>query len=137
MRANPELLSLAVDEMLRWVSPVRSFMRTADRDYRLRDQEIQAGQALLMSFPSANRDEAVFAQPFAFKVDRKPNAHIAFGYGGDGVSGSSSREWSCVRCSANCCRASRRQLSGTTAWLPGITSGSLTRLPIRYRLRSA
>ena len=138
LRANPELLSLAVDEMLRWVSPVRSFMRTADRDYRLRDQEIQAGHALLMSFPSANRDEAVFAQPFAFKVDRKPNAHIAFGYGAHVCLGQFLARMELRALFRELLsRLESVELSGTAAWLPGITSGSLTRLPIRYRLRSA
>ena len=138
LQANPDLLPLAIDEMLRWVSPVRSFMRTASRDYRLRDQDIQAGQALLMSFPSANRDEAVFEQPFAFRIDRKPNAHIAFGHGAHVCLGQFLARMELRALFRELLsRLESIELSGSTAWLPGITSGSLMRLPIRYRIRSA
>ncbi|MCS6948643.1 MAG: cytochrome P450, partial [Steroidobacteraceae bacterium] len=81
LKADPALLSTAIDEMLRWVSPVNTFMRTATRDYELRGKTIRAGESVLLPFASANRDEDVFAEPFTFKVDRKPNPHIAFGFG--------------------------------------------------------
>ncbi len=81
LKANPELIPTAVDEILRWVSPVNSFMRTASRDYELRGKTIKGGDGVLLLFGSGNRDEEVFQEPFAFKVDRKPNPHIAFGYG--------------------------------------------------------
>jgi cytochrome P450 len=81
LKANPDLIPTAIDEMLRWVSPVNSFMRTAASDYELRGKAIKPGDGLLLLFGSANRDEEVFEDPFAFKVDRKPNPQISFGHG--------------------------------------------------------
>jgi cytochrome P450 len=71
----------AVNEMIRWVTPTKSFMRTAAEDYDLADVAIRAGEAVLLSFPSANRDEEVFADPFRFDVGRDPNHHLSFGHG--------------------------------------------------------
>jgi cytochrome P450 len=81
LQADPDLIVTAVDEMLRWVSPVNAFMRTASQDYALRGHPVRAGDSLLLLFASANRDEEVFTDPFSFKVHRKPNPHLAFGYG--------------------------------------------------------
>jgi cytochrome P450 len=135
LRANLELLPLASDEMFRWVTPVRSFMRTASRDYRLRDQQIEAGQSLLISFPSANRDAAVFEDPFAFRVDRKPNPHLAFGHGAHVCLGQFLARMELRALFRELLqRLESVELAGTPTWLPGITSGSLRRLPIRYRL---
>ncbi|GAA2158089.1 cytochrome P450 [Actinomadura napierensis] len=78
---NPELMPLAVDEMIRWVTPVKEFMRTATRDYDLRGATIRKGDAVLLSYPSANRDEEVFDEPFRFDAGRDPNKHLAFGFG--------------------------------------------------------
>jgi cytochrome P450 len=81
LRERPELLDSAVEEMLRWTSPVRHFMRTATRDTELNGQPIRTGEALALFFHSGNRDETVFEQANSFKIDRKPNPHIAFGRG--------------------------------------------------------
>jgi cytochrome P450 len=81
LRANPALLDPTVEEVVRWTTPVIQFSRTATRDYRLRDTTIRAGQAVCLYYPSANRDEDVFPDPFAFRVDRDPNPHIGFGMG--------------------------------------------------------
>jgi cytochrome P450 len=78
---DPGLMPLAVDEMIRWVTPVKEFMRTATRDYDLRGVTIREGDAVLLSYPSANRDEDVFDDPFSFDVGRDPNKHLAFGFG--------------------------------------------------------
>ncbi|MFB4301288.1 cytochrome P450 [Actinomadura sp. NTSP31] len=78
---NPGLMPLAVDEMIRWVTPVKEFMRTATRDHDLRGVTIRKGDAVLLSYPSANRDEEVFDEPFRFDVGRDPNKHLAFGFG--------------------------------------------------------
>ncbi len=78
--ADPALIPDAVEEILRFVSPVHSFARTVTRDTVLRGQPIAAGQKVLMLYPSGNRDEEVFAQPDEFRIDRKPN-HVAFGIG--------------------------------------------------------
>lgn len=67
--------------MIRWVTPVKEFMRTASEDYELRGTTIRKGDAVLLSYPSANRDEDVFDDPFRFDVGRDPNKHLAFGFG--------------------------------------------------------
>lgn len=79
--ADPELMPLAVEEMIRWVTPVKAFMRTAQRDTTVRDVPIKAGESVLLSYVSGNRDEEVFDDPFGFDVGRDPNKHISFGYG--------------------------------------------------------
>ena len=81
LKANPDLLGSAVDEMFRWSTPVQHFMRTAMDDHELRGKTIKKGEALQLLYISGNRDEEVFAEPFEFKVDRGNNRHVAFGYG--------------------------------------------------------
>ncbi|MDX3852714.1 cytochrome P450 [Streptomyces sp. AK02-01A] len=75
------LLPSAVDEMVRWVTPIKCFLCTAVKDYELRGVTIRKGDALLLSYPSANRDEDLFEDPFLFAVARTPNRHLAFGFG--------------------------------------------------------
>jgi cytochrome P450 len=81
VQADPALIPHLVNEALRWVSPVKHFMRRATREYVLRDQKIQDGDRLMLLYQSANRDADVFEAPDEFHLDRRPNRHIAFGYG--------------------------------------------------------
>lgn len=81
LRANPAGLGTAVEEMLRWVSPIKNMCRVATRDVELHGQLITAGEKLMLLYPSANRDEDVFANPFDFDIARTPNEHVAFGFG--------------------------------------------------------
>ncbi|MBB3084387.1 cytochrome P450 [Geodermatophilus sabuli] len=81
LRADPSLLPSAVDEMLRWWTPVMVFRRTATTDVDLAGVRIRAGDKVVVSFTSANRDETVFADPDAFDVRRSPNPHLSFGHG--------------------------------------------------------
>jgi cytochrome P450 len=81
LRASPELVPTAVDEMIRWVSPVRHFLRNLVEPYELAGQRLEPGERVLLSYWSANRDEAVFDDPFRFDVARQPNRHLAFGFG--------------------------------------------------------
>jgi cytochrome P450 len=81
LQNDMSLMPLAVEEMVRWTTPVKEFMRTAQRDYEIRGVRIAAGESVLLSYVSGNRDEEVFADPFQFDVGRDPNKHIAFGYG--------------------------------------------------------
>lgn len=81
LREDISLVPGAVEEMIRWVSPVNSFMRTATADTEIRGQKIAAGESVLLLYSSANRDEEVFDQPDLFDVGRTPNRHLAFGYG--------------------------------------------------------
>jgi cytochrome P450 len=78
---NLDLMPLATEEMIRWVTPVKEFMRTATQDTTVRGVPIAAGESVLLSYVSANRDEDVFDDPFRFDVGRDPNKHLAFGYG--------------------------------------------------------
>ena len=79
--ATPAAIPTAVEEMLRWVTPIQNMARTATRDVELRGQTIRQGQKLVLLYPSANRDAAVFADPFRFDIGRTPNDHLAFGFG--------------------------------------------------------
>jgi cytochrome P450 family 142 subfamily A polypeptide 1 len=81
LRLDRSLLPGAVEEMLRWVSPIRNMCRTATRDTELRGQAIRDGQKLMLLYPSANRDEEVFDRPEEFDIRRSPNDHLAFGVG--------------------------------------------------------
>jgi len=81
LKANPALMPTAVEEMLRWVSPVMHFRRTATRDTVLRGQPIREGDKIVMFYPSANRDEEIFPNADQFDIGRTPNEHIAFGIG--------------------------------------------------------
>ena len=76
---DPRRIPTAVEEMLRWVSPIKNMNRTATRDLELRGQKVREGDRLLMLYQSANRDERVFDAPDVFDVERQPNDHVAFG----------------------------------------------------------
>lgn len=78
---DPALITQLVDEAIRWATPVKHFMRTATQDYELRGQSIKRGDWVMLSYMSANRDEAVFENPFEFRVDRAGNKQLAFGFG--------------------------------------------------------
>ena len=78
---QPELLPQAIEEMLRWVSPVMQFRRTATRDTQIGDREIREGDKAVMYYGAANRDPAIFDRPEVFDITRKPNPHLAFGIG--------------------------------------------------------
>ncbi len=81
LRTDRSLLPTAIEEMLRWVSPIRNMARQATEDLELNGQQIREGEKLLLLYPSANRDEAVFEDPFRFDIRRTPNEHVAFGFG--------------------------------------------------------
>jgi cytochrome P450 len=81
LRAEPALMGTAADEMLRWWTPVMTFRRTATAECDLGGQRIRAGDKVVVSFTSANRDEAVFADPERFDIGRHPNPHLVFGHG--------------------------------------------------------
>ncbi len=78
---RPDLVPTAVEELLRWVTPLNNMFRTVVHDTEIGGQAMKAGDRVLLLYPSANRDEAVFADPFTFDVRRDPNPHLAFGNG--------------------------------------------------------
>jgi len=79
--ANPNLIESATEEIIRWVSPIVGFRRTATRDTELGGKKIRKGDKVLMLYQSANRDPDAFNDPDVFKIDRDPNYHLAFGIG--------------------------------------------------------
>ena len=81
LRRDPGLVPSAVEEMLRWVSPVKAMGRTVTRPVELGGRRLEAGDDVLLVYPSANRDEAVFEDPDRFDIARDPNEHLAFGIG--------------------------------------------------------
>jgi cholest-4-en-3-one 26-monooxygenase len=82
LRTNIDLLESAVEEIVRWATPVLHFRRTAMSDYELGGKQIKKGDKVVMWHISANRDETVFDEPFTFDIERNPNEHIGFGGGG-------------------------------------------------------
>jgi cytochrome P450 family 142 subfamily A polypeptide 1 len=79
--ADPELLPGAIEEMLRWTSPVKNMCRTLTADTEFHGTSLKAGEKIMLMFESANFDESVFGDPENFRIDRNPNSHLAFGFG--------------------------------------------------------
>jgi len=132
---RPELLSDAVEEILRWVSPITHFTRTATEDCEVRGEKIRVGDQVALFWASANRDEEVFADPFEFRVDRRPNPHVAFGV----------EEHFCL--GAHLARVELEmifhqllarlesfEVSGPVERLNSNVNGGIKHLPLRYRL---
>ena len=135
LRANPELLPDAVEEMLRWVSPISHFTRTATEDCDVQGETIRAGQQVALYFASANRDEDVFDEPFSFRIDRKPNPHLAFGFGEHFCMGAHlARVELETIFRLLLARVESFEVTRPVERLASITNGSIKRLPIRYRL---
>jgi len=82
LKADPSLVTSAVEEILRWGTPVNNFARTAVCDVDLHGVTIKEGETVSMLYPSANRDESVFKDPYSFDITRNPNPHVTFGGGG-------------------------------------------------------
>jgi cholest-4-en-3-one 26-monooxygenase len=135
LRADPELLPSAVEEILRWASPISHFTRTATEDYELRGMTIRAGEQLALYFASANRDEEVFEDPFSFRVDRSPNPHLAFGFGEHFCMGAHVARVELETVFRHLlARLGSFEVSGPVDRLSSIINGSIKHLPIRYRI---
>jgi cytochrome P450 len=132
---NLDLMPLATEEMIRWVTPVKEFMRTATADTTVRGVPIAKGEAVYLSYVSANRDEDVFADPFRFDVGRDPNKHLAFGYGVHFCLGAA-----LARMEVNSFftellpRLKSVELNGNPELTATTFVGGLKHLPIRYEL---
>ena len=135
LKRSPELVPSAVEEIVRWTSPVNYMKRVVAEDLEFRGQKLRKGENLILFYASANRDEAVFEDPDTFRVDRDPNPHLAFGIG----------EHFCL--GAHLARQSQRallreligridaiELAGDPAQIASSFVVGLKRLPIRYRL---
>ncbi|ROO85133.1 cytochrome P450 [Actinocorallia herbida] len=135
LKENPDLLPLATDEMIRWVTPVKEFMRTATRDTQVGGVPIAKGESVLLSYPSANRDEDIFDDPFRFDIGRDPNRHLAFGFGVHYCLGAALARME-IRSlyTALLPRLESIELAGTPEWTATTFVGGLKHLPIRYTL---
>ena len=135
LRDNLDLMPLATEEMIRWVTPGKEFMRTATADTTVRGVPIAEGDAVYLSYVSANRDEEVFDDPFRFDVGRDPNKHLAFGYGVHFCLGAA-----LARMEVNSFftelvpRLKSIELDGNPELIATTFVGGLKHLPIRYEL---
>ena len=137
LRENPAFLDSAVEEVVRWTSPVNQFARTATEDYELRGRTIKAGQAVCLFYGSANRDEEVFDNPFEFHVDRNPNPHLGYGIGAHFCLGASlARMEMKVFFEELIPRLDpdSLELSGTVEYLASNFVGGIKHLPIRCKV---
>ncbi|ADB74614.1 steroid C26-monooxygenase [Geodermatophilus obscurus DSM 43160] len=133
LRTHPSLLPGAVDEMLRWWTPVMVFRRTATRDVELAGVRIGAGDKVVVSFTSANRDESVFADPDRFDVRRSPNPHLSFGHGPHFcLGGQLARAQMRALFGELLRRTGRLELDGSPALLRSTFQRGVKRLPIRW-----
>jgi cytochrome P450 len=136
LRDNLDLMPLATEEMIRWATPVKEFMRTAAEDTTVRGVPIAAGESLLLSYVSANRDEDVFEDPFRFDVGRDPNKHVAFGYGVHFCLGAALARMEVNSFFAELLpRLKSIELNGDPEFVATTFVGGLKHLPVRYSLR--
>ena len=137
MRADPDLQTSAVEEVLRWTSPVIHFCRTAAADAEVGGQTIRKGDLLILFYPSANRDEEVFADPFRFDVGRSPNEHLAFGIGEHFCLGANLARLELRAIFAEIVRRLERiELAGPVERVRSAFVGGIKRMPIRFRGRA-
>ena len=135
LKDDPSLVATAADEMIRWVTPVKHFMRTATEDYDIRGTTIKKGQSVLLSYPSANRDEDVFDAPFSFDITRSPNKHLAFGFGVHYCLGAMLARMELKALFTELARRlDRVELTGEPALMKTLFVGGLKHLPIRYEM---
>ncbi|MDT5181739.1 MAG: hypothetical protein QOJ95_5937 [Mycobacterium sp.] len=136
LRNDPSLMPTAVEEMIRWSTPVKEFMRTAAADTTVHGVDIAAGESVYLAYVSGNRDEEVFTDPFRFDVGRDPNKHVAFGYGVHFCLGAA-----LARMEMNSLftelipRLDSIELAGPPELSATTFVGGLKHLPIRYSLR--
>lgn len=126
----------AIEEMIRWVAPVRQFMRTATADYELRGTTIAEGESVVLWYPSANRDEDVFDAPFEFRIDRPSARNLAFGFGAHVCLGQHlARLEMAALYEELLARVEGFEPDGDPAWTQSTFVGGLKTLPIRYRMK--
>ncbi|GAC1655347.1 MAG: cytochrome P450 [Mycobacterium sp.] len=136
LRNNLDLMPTAVEEMIRWTTPVKEFMRTAAEDTTVRGVSIAKGESVYLAYVSGNRDEEVFDEPFRFDIARDPNKHVAFGYGVHFCLGAA-----LARMEMNSLytelipRLESIELAGTPELAATTFVGGLKHLPIRYSMR--
>ena len=135
LKADPSLIASAAQEIFRWSTPVRHFMRTASVDTELAGQEIKAGESVSLMYHSGNRDETAFPEADSFQVDRSPNRHVAFGYGAHHCLGRilAEREVECLF-QEIVKRIESIEVAGPVEWVKTNHTGGLKNLPLRYTI---
>ena len=137
LKHDPALLPGAAQEMFRWSTPVRHFMRTAAVDTAIAGQPIRAGEQVALMYLSANRDERAFDAPDEFRIDRSPNRHVAFGYGAHHCLGRILAEMEVEALFGEiAARVDSIALAGTPEWVKTNHTGGLKRLPVTVRMKS-
>jgi cytochrome P450 len=138
LKRNPELVSSAVEEIVRWTSPVNYMKRVVAKDLEFRGQKLCKGDNLVLFYASANRDESVFEEPFSFRVDRQPNPHLGFGIGEHFCLGSHlARESQRAMLRELVGRIDSLELAGEPEQIHSSFVVGLKKLPLRYRVSQA
>jgi len=138
LQADMSLLPRAIEEVVRWSTPIIHFARTASRDVQLRDKTIEEGQSVALFYPSANRDEDVFEDPFSFRIDRHPNRHLGFGVGEHFCLGAHLARLELeVAYKHLLPRIEEIELAGPVERLRSSLVGGVKHLPIRYKIKPA
>ncbi len=136
LKNHPELMGTAVEEMIRWTTPVKEFMRTAAEDTSVRGVPIAKGESVYLAYVSANRDEDVFEDPFRFDVGRDPNKHLSFGYGVHFCLGAALARMEMNSLFSELVpRLESIELAGEPELAATVFVGGLKHLPIRYSMR--
>ncbi len=138
LQESPRLVGPAVEEIVRWTTPVIQFCRTATRDYELRGRKIRAGQSACLFYPSGNRDEDVFPDGDRFRIDRHPNDHVGFGRGEHVCLGAHLARLE-IRCAFAELRDRLRhaELSGPVERVRSSFVGGIKRVPLRWEVAPA
>jgi cholest-4-en-3-one 26-monooxygenase len=135
LRANPRLVNGAVEEIVRWTTPVIQFCRTPVRDFELRGQRIRAGESMCLFYASANRDEEAFERPEEFRIERTPNPHLGFGIGEHFCLGANLARLELRVIFAEVARRfAHLELAGEPARMRSSFIGGVKRMRVRYRL---
>ncbi len=138
LRDNLDLMPTAVEEMIRWTTPVKEFMRTAAEDTTVRGVPIAKGESVYLAYVSGNRDEDVFDEPFRFDVGREPNKHLSFGYGVHFCLGAALARMEMTSLFSELIpRLESIELTGEPELAATTFVGGLKHLPVRYSLRSS
>lgn len=136
LRDPQRIMPTAVDEVIRWVTPVRHFMRTATEDVVVRDKAIKGGESAVLWYPSANRDEDVFQNPFEFRVDRHDAKQIAFGFGAHVCLGQHLARMEITALYRELLeRVTKIEVTAEPQYTQSSFVGGLKSLPIRYQMK--
>jgi len=135
LKQNPDLVPSAVEEIVRWTSPVNYMKRVVADDTEFRGQKLRKGENLVLFYASANRDEAIFEDPDSFQIDRNPNPHLAFGIGEHFCLGTHlARQSQRALLRELIPRIDQLALAGEPAQIASSFVVGLKHLPIRYRV---